>query len=232
MFDRYLLFVLLLFSLIPGIVLADTENASSFWFMSLSRARFSESVEGYLDFHPRTSIDDVQPGQDGNVRQLISRAALGWRLTESMTLFQGYGLIAGYAPKQTEHRSFQELLIRHSWSDSNLMHRFRFEQRLLERRSGASLRGRYFFRLQHPLPVDSLSLALNEELFVTLNEPDDAIQTGFDQNRLFLGVNYALSESTSIDFGYQNQYVGRRGGVADISNHTLFLGVFKNFDFR
>lgn len=142
--------MLLLFSVIPGVGLADTENASSFWFMSLSRLRFSESIEDYLDLQPQTSIDDVQPGQDGNVRQLLTRGALGWKFSESMTLFQGYGLIAGYGPKRTEHRSFQELLIRYPWSDSNLMHRIRFEQRFLERQSGVSLRGRYFFRLQHP----------------------------------------------------------------------------------
>ncbi len=224
-------FTFIFSALFPTLCQADTENASRFWFMSLTRLKHSESLRSFIDLQPRTSIDDPEQGEDGNVRQFLARGALGYQITPSSTLYQGYGLITNYGPKKSEHRSFQELLSSYTLQSFQLTHRFRFEQRFIEGRNGVSLRGRYFFRLQRAIPhLESVALAASNELFVTLNEPGDGPKAGFDQNRVFLGVNYSLSDSLSVDLGYQNQYVERRGGISNVSNHIVFLGLISKFD--
>ena len=102
-----------------------------------------------------------------------------------------------------------------------LMHRIRFEQRFLEGVDDTSLRFRYFARLTYPLNGihDNLSLAINEEVFIHLNDPDGGPHSGFNQNRLFIGLNYRVSKRFAFELGYQNQYVA--GQVAQMMLLTI-----------
>lgn len=213
-----------------GIAFGDTESESNVWFMSLSRFRFDKRIQGFLDIQPRTAIDSETEGADGEVRQLLTRGAIGYDLTDKITLFQGYALIANYEPTRIEHRSFQELLIRNKFSESSLTHRIRFEQRFLENISGVSLRGRYFLRFMKPI-TEKFSFVSNEEAFFHLNDRSGGPQAGFDQNRFFLGLNHKIGDQVSVDFGYQNQYIERRGSSTDSLNHIIFFGLLSSFDF-
>ena len=197
--------------------------------MSLTRINPGQQYEAFIDLQPRTSLNPADERGEGQVQQFLARGAVGYRITESTTLFQGYAGITNYDPVRTEHRLFQELLSRFSYDSFRYAHRFRFEQRLLDGIEEVGLRARSFSRFIAPL-YEKLSIAVNEELFVNLNDAGQGPQAGFDQNRLFLGVNYKVSSNLSFDIGYQNQYVGRRGGRDDFSNHILFLGALSKFD--
>lgn len=209
--------------------LAATENESSFWFMSLTRIHIGENYEAFIDLQPRTSLDPADGRGKGQVQQFLARGAFGYRINDSSTLFQGYAAITNYDPVQTEHRFFQESLSRFSFEDFNYSQRFRFEQRLLDGIEEIGLRVRSFSRFLVPVYAN-LSIAMNEELFWHVNDAGTGPQAGFDQNRLFLGVNYKINKTLSVDFGYQNQFIGQRSKRDHISNHTIFLGVFTTFN--
>ena len=230
---RLLILCFLSIFIVSNSCLADKETASSFWFMSLTRMTLSDDYRSFIDLQPRTALNGVGDDTDGDVRQLLMRGALGYQLSENTGLYQGYAVIPTYEPKKVEHRSFQELLISDPWESFKLVHRVRFEQRLLEGSENIALRGRYFIRFTKPIPsLENFSLASNEEVFFNLNDANNGPDTGFDQNRLFLGVNYRVSKSLSFDLGYQHQHVNRRGGKDDVSNQILFFGVLSNFDLR
>jgi hypothetical protein len=210
---------------------ADIKNETSLWFMSLTRVSIGEDYEAFIDLQPRTSLNATDNREDGQVQQFLARGAFGYRITDTTTLFQGYGVFTSYDPVRTEHRLFQEVLSRFSFEPFRYSHRFRFEQRFIDAIEEVGMRARSSSRFTIPLNYfDDVSLAFNEELFINLNNAGPGPQAGFDQNRLFFGINYQVSPKLSFDIGYQNQYVGRRGGREDISNHIFLIGAITAFE--
>lgn len=221
----------LIFPLVSGA--AETDSRTSTWLMSLTRFTFTEEIRGFVDIQPRFTLNDTTGGEDNALDTLLMRGALGYQLAPNVGLYQGYAVIPTYDPKRVERRSFQELLINQSLTTGALLHRVRFEQRFLDRVDDTAYRLRYFVRHTRPLPSwnANLSLAINEELFVNVNNVNGGPQTGFDQNRLFIGANYKVNQNLSYDLGYQNQYINGRLGRDDVMNHILFFGVLTNFSF-
>ena len=222
------------FLLSPAIVLADTETKSSLWTMSLNRFQFTEQYRGFLDIQPRFTVEDVPGGDNGSIDTVLIRGALGYQLNSNLGIYQGYAIIPTYDPDRVEHRSFQELLAKQSLIGASvLVHRLRFEQRFIEGVNDTSLRFRYFARFTYPLNGihDNLSLAINEEVFIHLNDTDGGPQSGFNQNRLFIGLNYKVSRNLAFEVGYQNQYVAGQRSADNAVNHITFIGMQSSFSF-
>lgn len=221
----------LIFPLVSGA--AETDSRTSTWLMSLTRFTFTEEIRGFVDIQPRFTLNDTTGGEDNALDTLLMRGALGYQLAPNVGLYQGYAVIPTYDPKRVERRSFQELLINQSLTTGALLHRGRFEQRFLDGVDDTAYRLRYFVRHTRPLPSwhANLSLAINEEVFVNVNNVNGGPQSGFDQNRLFIGANYKVNQNLSYDVGYQNQYINGRLGRDDVMNHILFFGVLTNFSF-
>ena len=79
-----------------------------------------------------------------------------------------------------------------------------------------------------PLDINpKLSIIASEELLINLNKTDWGVNRGNDQNRAFIGINWALTPSTSIETGYLNQYVNTRN--IDRVNHVLATTLRLNF---
>ncbi len=217
-----------------GTLPAQADSKASTWLMSLTRFTFTEEVRGFLDLQPRLAVEDPKPGQDGHFDTLLIRGALGYQLDEDIGIYQGYAAIPAYDPTRVEHRSFQEMLAQQPLSGAlSLTHRLRFEQRFLENIDDLALRVRYFARMTHPIPSihENISLAVNEEVFINANDADEGPQAGFNQNRFFLGLNYKIDDSLSVDCGYQNQFVDGRKGADDTVNHVAFLGFISKVSF-
>ncbi len=226
---RYLLCLMLL---LPMAINADPASRTSAWLMSLSRIKMSESYNAFVDIQPRFTLNDIANGEDHTLDTLLLRGGIGYQITKNIGLYQGYGYIPTYDPKKVEHRSFQELLIKQPLkSAGNFVHRFRFEQRFVDNVDDTAYRLRYFARFTYPLTNfhEKVSLAINEEVFINLNDADDGPQSGFNQNRLFLGLNYRVNPSLAYEAGYQNQFINAQSGRENISNHILFFGVQTKF---
>ncbi len=220
--------------LLPAIVFAGTETKSSLWTMLFNRFQFTEQYRGFLDIQPRFTVGDVPGGDNGSIDTVLIRGALGYQLNPNIGIYQGYAIIPTYDPDRVEHRSFQELLAKQSLSGvSVLVHRMRFEQRFLEGVDDTSLRFRYFTRFTYPLNEihDNLSLAINEEVFIHLNDAGGGPHSGFNQNRLFIGLNYRVSKRFAFELGYQNQYIAGQGSADDVVNHIAFIGMQSNLSF-
>lgn len=225
------IFIALMILLLPAVTNADTSSRTSTWLMSLSRIKLTESVNSFVDIQPRFTINDISGGKNNALDTLLLRGALGFQITPNIELYQGYAYIPSYDPKNVEHRSFQELFIKQPLKNNALAHRFRFEQRFIDSADETAYRLRYFGRYVRPLKAwhPSLSLAINEEIFINLNDADNGPQSGFDQNRLFVGLNYRINHSLAYEFGYQNQIINVLSNSNNVMNHILFFGVQANF---
>lgn len=159
----------------------------------------------------------------------------------------GYLFAHTYPPEEfvptvvrfTEHRTWQQLDMNANTGRFAWNHRYRLEQRWLERlgTSGADSaqhlgwnytnRARYAARIvtsmggggapknHKPYLVASNEVFLNFGRKVRFNV--------FDQNRLFAGVGYQWSPKLRFETGYMNQVVLRGNGTEMERNHTLIM---------
>ena len=182
-------------------------------------------VKGFLEANPRLS-DDVS-----QIDQLLLRSAVGYQLTPTTSLWQGYAWVTNYEPNYTqEHRLFQQLIYSTKFSTFQLLSRSRLEERWIQNTSGTALRARTMLRVNFPLPTyPALALVAYDEIFIHLNTIRQGPTAGFDQNRAFLGINYTLSPNFNIDAGYQLQLINTAlSGLANQANNMILLQFFIN----
>lgn len=160
----------------------------------------------------------------GGLDQMLLRPAIGVKLSDRLTLFQGYAYVrtpqAGGGDTR-EHRSFQQL----NWSLGRVAggpasSRTRLEQRWLSHGRDSGWRLRQMLRLAVPLSGGTGGIAAlgYAEGFVALNDTDWGARKGLDRVRSFAGVELPLAGKSTIELGYLNQYVKNRGRADDVDH--------------
>lgn len=66
------------------------------------------------------------------------------------------------------------------------------------------------------------------EAFISMDDTSWGQRSGLDQWRNFVGVSVPMSKAVSIEPGYLNQWVVRRGS-ADRVNHVASVSLFARF---
>lgn len=183
------------------------------------------SFLAYIDMNPRFS-DSIS-----ELHQTFLRPALGYRLTENLSIWQGYAWISNYQPSLVqEHHVFQQLLYMRRVLNFHILSRTRLEERFIEHVDGIAMRFRTMLRGMYPLPpVPGLALVAWDEIFVNLNTVgQQGPAAGLDQNRLFIGVNRMFSPRFNMDIGYLNQLLdsSQIPGLANQMNHIILLQFF------
>lgn len=129
--------------------------------------------------------------------QMLLRPMLGYKLDNTTTLWLGYAYIGmdrngSYA---NEHRLFQ--MVTYSAKLGKLPIMFvgntRLEQRQLENFDEINLRVRQMVRFSADLfkiPKGTFAIFFQDEIFLRLNETQWAGKSGFDHNRLVIGVDF------------------------------------------
>jgi hypothetical protein len=163
--------------------------------------------------------------------QSLVRPGIGYKVTDNATLWAGYAWIRTspeVADDFDEHRAWQQL----TWSEqlcaTKLDLRSRLEERFVETGSDTGWRFRQLAAARRPLPGDSrFTFVLWDEVFFHLNDTDWGADSGFDQNRAFVGLGWKPhSDSTwRVEVGYLNQFIDRRTSD-DLSNHLLSINFF------
>jgi hypothetical protein len=184
----------------PGLAVAQDTIDEQFWLQILATLRVSDNSRLHLEAWPRFSEN-----QDGPF-QVITRGAVGRRLSPLLTAWGGYAWIAKPpGPGVThEQRIWQQLSATlpaaAAWTPSL---RIRLEQRFQNNWSDASHRLRLMGRGVRPIDGQRRwSIAAWNELLLTLDETAGGPWQGVDQNRVFGGVLHQLSPKAGVEFGY------------------------------
>ena len=193
--SRLLACVVLMFSAVPAN--AQAIDDGGLWHALLAQGDFDAwgsdhpRLRWWFDGHLRL-LDDA-----GGFNQSIVRPGLGWTLNERSTLWAGYAWIRTSALSRVEfdeHRIWQQWTWSKDCRNWRLGVRSRFEQRLVETGDDLGLRFRQFFRATHNLPaLPKMTLVCWDEIFYHLNDTDWGAESGFNQNRVFVGVGYKRS---------------------------------------
>ncbi len=200
------------------------------WELVTAQGKSGEALLfGELQFRTRLDI----PKMD----QVLVRGLIGHQLTKHSSLWLGAAWIPNWADKgldtvvpENEGRFFQQYLYSQSWGKLTFSSRNRLEERLIKLKS-LGFRFRSMSRVVYGLLTDDkgvgLSLAAYDEPFVHLYGSKGAPQTGFDQNRAFVGVNYRFSPLVALEGGYMNQIV-RNANATYRMGHTSVLWLMFN----
>jgi hypothetical protein len=185
-----------------------TDEDFNTWFAQTATIGVGQKGVIWLESQERFTSDSSRLGQ------LLLRPAVGYKLSPTTTAYLGYVYVLN-APKgaasSQEHRAFQQLSFRllGDGKGLTLSARTRLEERWVVDRDGMGWRLRQQLRLTAPLN-DKLTGVVWTEPFVGLNK------TSFQQRdvttwRNFVGVATPLSPTVTLEPGYMNQVVVRRG---------------------
>ncbi len=224
----------------------DTQHNS--WYMYFGNHRITDRWGLHTEYQFR------RHGWIENWQQSLLRVGVDHYFPQGIQLTAGYGWIVSYpygkqpiATTVTEHRIWQQMILKQNVWRIGFNHRFRLEQRFLENRVADANgeyqlegfnyrnRGRYRFMITFPLSRkemadNTLFLALCEEVFLGFGKGIG--KNILDQNRLYAALGWRFFNNLNIQLGYLNHYVIKADGVRHERNHTLQLSCTYNFDFR
>jgi hypothetical protein len=182
-------------------------------------------------FDGQLRMRDDSDGYD----QTLIRPGVGFDLGAGFSVWQGY-LYVNEDPDRSsnfdEHRSWQQLLWKGPLAEFGVQSRTRLEQRWVDGDGEAGWRFRQFVKITRGLgSAERFGLATYDEVFFDLNDTSAGQDTGFTQNRFFVGpyVKVGPKRRLVVELGYLNQFIRRDGG-SDSINHLVNLNLLFSFD--
>lgn len=122
-------------------------------------------------------------------------------------------------------------------------HRYKFEARFFHEVENNELAGGYRFsnfRLRYQLgldfPVwkkaekDKMVLKIKDEIM--FNMGNKIVKNVFDQNRIYLAVNYKLDDAYAVELGYMNWFQQQKTGTDFYNRDILRLSIFHSIDLK
>ncbi len=222
---------------IPAFLKAQNIHQNSGWSALFHSQKFSDKVGAHFDFQIR-SADDFE-----YVRNILIRPGVTWFIDNSKNATLGYAFILtnqrmeGVTDHQlTESRIWEQFVYNQKIGKVPLTHRLRLEQRFIETNTDDvfSNRIRYFLRSVLPLNPQSntkfnngLFIALQNEVFINLQNKEKLNGHTFDQNRAYLAMGYRLNPKMDIEVGYLNQAI--KGQTNHTINNAVQLAFYTRF---
>lgn len=217
----------LLFSLLIcfiGFSQNDGQDDLGSWAMLFTTNRVSED----FSIHAEAQYRNYEVAS--NFNQLLLRTALNYNLSDKAMASFGYGFIATDGTFEepegeentTEHRIYQQFVLRNTVGKLKFSHRYRLEQRFINNPvsgNDTQHRARYFLRLTYPLS-EVLYLTAYDEVFLNLQGET------FGQNRLYGALGYKFNKNLRTELGFLKNHIGNR------NFERLQVAVFINTDLR
>lgn len=216
------------------------------------------AYSGSLKIHPKIAVltEFQWRREDGfkNKQQNLLRTAVSYAVRKDLSLNIGYAFAETYpygdypnANAFSEHRVFEQIVLKNPIGKVEVAHRFTLEQRFLEkfliqngeRNTDWVFLNRLRYRLRVEIPIakslsdnNRWSLALMDEVFVGFGKNVGA--NVFDQNRLAALIGYKVNKNLKIEAGYLSQILQQGKKVNDKSvfqyNNGFMLTTHLSFD--
>lgn len=217
--------------------IADQQNS---WFMYFGNHRLSERLSVHTEYQWR------REGLGKTWQQSLLRLGLDYHSDPANILSAGYGWIVSFPYGEqpisetfTEHRLWEQWISTHRAGRLYVNHRYRLEQRFLERPAEDRyvFRQRIRYRLLLTYALGSRDLQDDQFFLAAYGEPFLGFGKGIgknilDQNRLYLALGYRFNARSNIQIGYMNQYIVKPDGILQERNHNLQVGITHNLDLR
>lgn len=215
---------------------AQTTNENTGWVAWFNTYKFSKNFGLTSDVQFR-SADNWE-----YVKNILIRPGLTYYINNKSNVTIGYAYIGSFnrmpdpaKSTLTENRIWEQYIYNLKLGKISLQNRFRLEQRFIERQSDNifSQRLRYFARFVLPLIKHEAAfnkgvfVALQNEIFLNIQNKDKLNNSVFDQNRAYGAIGYRFSSRFDVEAGYLNQYTN--GATTDISNNVIQMAFYTRF---
>lgn len=172
-------------------------------------------------------------GESYPLLQSVIRPGIGRQLSDEQSIWVGYAWIGESIPGIDfhENRIWEQWGLTRDYGDTMVLFRSRLEQRFVSVGNDAGWRFRQMIRLQRPFRGhDKLMWVAWDEIFFHLNNTDWGARTGYNQNRVFVGIGREprLTGRRRTEIGYLYQQINVPEDGADLSNHILSVNIFLN----
>lgn len=203
------------------------------WWTNVNRYNLSEQWYLSSEVHVRRT-DGLERWQ-----QFLFRPAINYILDQHVHMTAGYTYIMSYpygdqpiAIKTPENNFWEEITLRHSSGKVSFIHRYRLEHRFIgktvengegkRRIEGTEFAQRFRYRFTGNFPIafeGRFFGAWFDEVWINLG--DDLMPLSFNQNWLYGGVGYKVSERGRLQLGYMHQLIRKSDGIHYESNPTI-----------
>ncbi|WP_419211881.1 DUF2490 domain-containing protein [Maribacter sp. X9] len=213
--------------------LPNGENELGSWFMYFGTNTIAEKwsihTEAQLRYYETPSNFNQLLLRTGINYHINSNAIVtgGYAFIETDPTFTDYDVISGDIlinnNSISEHRIFEQFILKNKVWEFYFEHRYRLEQRFIQNNyfgtNDTQHRARY--RLQVSLPLtDIFFLNFYDEIFLNLQNQ------AFDQNRLYAALGINVTENLSVQLGYLKNH------FSTVDFDRLQFGIFYNPDLR
>ena len=220
-------------------LLAQTEQENSGWLAWFNSYKFSKHFGFHFD-------GQVRSADDWNyVKNLLLRPGLTYHFNAKNNVTVGYAFVESYnmlpEPSKnslTENRIWEQYIYNAKLGRASLQNRFRLEQRFIEQQAADvfAQRFRYFIRTIIPLAKQKVAFnnglfaAVQNELFLNIQNKDKINNSVFDQNRAYGAIGYRFNPKVDLEAGYMNQYTN--GSTGNVSNNIIQLALYTRFSYK
>lgn len=216
--------------LMPSLSFASSTEfieAAGFWTQAVAEGNLSGLSESLTDLRlwleGQSRFNNANPMSNMNWYQGMARTALGYAITDRLTVWTGYT----YLPTQLYGKDYmgeQDVwpAVRYIFPTrlGSVTLREMVESRFV-RGDAPGIRARTLIKLLHPFEFEPrLGLVLWDESFFNLNNVANSLvggYSGFNQNRVFVGMSWTFNQNVRAEFGYMNQLVNKTTPGADIT---------------
>ncbi|MEM7549429.1 MAG: DUF2490 domain-containing protein [Bacteroidota bacterium] len=239
---KHILIILFVTSSLTVLGQRQTVNQFNSWYMYFGNHALTDRWGLHTEYQFR------RDGFIENWQQSLLRFGLDYKLNKELTLTSGYAFIRSFpfgelpiAEEIDEQRIWQTLTVNQFFKGWILNHRYRLEQRWIERpstseESGSVYRNRIRYRAMATIPLTNktletgtIFLSIYDEIFIGFGEN---VAQAFDQNRAYAALGYQLNPGANLQLGYLNQVALKSDGINQERNHTLMVALTYNLDFR
>jgi len=193
------------------------------WHMYFGTNKISEKVS----LHTEAQMRYYENGK--NFNQLLLRTGINYHINPNAIATFGYGFIEtdvtfeelGDLANLTEHRIFEQFILKNTVGQFKFEHRYRLEQRFISFPDRNETQNRARYRLQVTLPLtDIFFLNFYDEIFLNLQN------NVYGQNRLYGALGLNVTDNLSVQIGYLKNH------FPTANFDRLQIGVFYNPDLR
>lgn len=199
--------IILLGSFSGALCFGQTTTQASYWFRYYLQAPLTENWSLHAEIDERRFVNPDRQAQFFTHLHVHKKLNPGWEFA----LGFNYNLTNSNSNPSLavpELRPWQELTRTEKIRQSTIQFRYRTEQRFVHHSNSSDLTDGYRFAWRHrfrvqwsrPLPTLQSQLKLSNE--VMLNSTSGIKR--FDQNRVFVALEKAVSQRVSVEIGYLN----------------------------
>ena len=239
--------VVLIIVLLPKFVLPQKkiEKQQLIWYGYYNSLKFNENWTLNSEIQERQFYNPTSQHQLV-FRSNLERKLIGdWKASVGMTLF----LQNPNSPYSESNLTVPELRPDVGFNNKQKLrfltinHRYKAEARFFHDIKNQQLVGGYRFsnfRLRYQLGLDFPILKKEEKEKIILKIKDEImfnvgnkiVKNTFDQNRIYVALNYKLNNSYAVEVGYMNWFQQQKTGTDFYNRDILRLSIFHNIDLK